>query len=67
MILIVKYDTSTGRKILQSLTPEEFSGITMLLKKKSAVEEPQEGQLYYDDDYLYLFVNGREKKIPLLN
>lgn len=62
MILIKLIDTDTGKELIGNM-----QNISVLLPLKSSIVSPVEGQLAYDDDYIYIYVNAKWKRTSITN
>lgn len=67
MKLYVKIDAETGQKYIGAIKGEEIPiGLfAVVIQRKDEITNPINGQLGFDDDYIYIYIGDRWKKTSI--
>jgi hypothetical protein len=67
MILYIKIDTQTGSKQIGQIQMSDFSDFKIIIPDKSEITNPENGQMAKDDDYIYVYLTDKWKRISIAN
>lgn len=67
MTLYIKIDTTTGTKKIGQIQMSDISDFKLIAPDKDDIESPESGQIAKDDDYIYVYLTDKWKRILIAN